>query len=91
MYLYDKKLHFKSNLYTSKIIWPDIEFIIDKYEPSVLQFDGEREANSSYWKTPELLAWLYNENPVKDEIVVNDRLGRETLCRHRDIFNCDDV
>ena len=33
------------------------------------------------WKSEELLAWLFNESPCKDEVVVNDRWGKE--CRHK--------
>ena len=34
------------------------------------------------WKSPELLAWLFNDSPVKDEVVVNDRWGKETRHKH---------
>jgi alpha-L-fucosidase len=34
------------------------------------------------WRSPELLAWLFNDSPVKDEVVVNDRWGSETRHRH---------
>jgi alpha-L-fucosidase len=30
------------------------------------------------WKSPALLAWLFNESPVKDQVVVNDRWGSNT-------------
>ena len=36
---------------------------------------------SKDWKSEELLAWLFNESPCKDEVVVNDRWGKE--CRHK--------
>lgn len=91
LYLRDKKAHFETSYYPDNIVWPDVEFMIENYKPSVLWFDGENEAHVSYWKTRELLAWLYNESPVKDEIVVNDRLGYGTLCKHGDTFNCDDT
>ena len=32
--------------------------------------------------SPEMLAWLYNESPVKDEVVVNDRWGKDTRHKH---------
>ena len=37
---------------------------------------------SAEWKSPELLAWLYNESPVKDDVIVNDRWGKETRHKH---------
>ena len=30
------------------------------------------------FKSVEFLKWLYNESPVKDVVVVNDRWGKET-------------
>src|SRR5260370_20861524 len=30
----------------------------------------------------ELLAWLFNESPVKDEVVVDDRWGSDTRHKH---------
>ena len=40
--------------------------------------DGEWELPSAGWHSAELLAWLYNESPVKDEMVVDDRWGSDT-------------
>jgi alpha-L-fucosidase len=37
---------------------------------------------SDKWRSPELLAWLYNESPVKDEVVVDDRWGSDTRHKH---------
>ena len=34
------------------------------------------------WRSPELLAWLFNESPVKDEVVINDRWGKDTRHKH---------
>lgn len=33
---------------------------------------------------------LYNESPVRDTIVTNDRWGRGTLCEHGDFLTCSD-
>ena len=33
-------------------------------------------------RSPELLAWLYNESPGKDDVVVNDRWGKDTRHKH---------
>ena len=30
----------------------------------------------------DFLAWLFNESPVRDTIVINDRWGKETRNRH---------
>ena len=34
------------------------------------------------WRAPELLAWLFNDSPVADKVVVNDRWGKESRHRH---------
>jgi alpha-L-fucosidase len=36
---------------------------------------------SERWRSEELLAWLFNESPVKDEVVIDDRWGKD--CRHK--------
>ena len=38
--------------------------------------------NSEDWRATELLAWLPNESPVRDEVVINDRWGKETHHKH---------
>jgi alpha-L-fucosidase len=37
---------------------------------------------SANWRSPELLAWLFNESAVRDDVVVNDRWGEETRHKH---------
>ncbi|XP_026326719.1 alpha-L-fucosidase-like [Hyposmocoma kahamanoa] len=93
LFLSDIKSHNTTNAttnYIEDVLWPDIKLLINTYTPSVLWADGDWDANYSYWKSPELVAWLYNESPVKDEIVVNDRWGWGTNCQYGDFFNCKD-
>lgn len=33
---------------------------------------------------------MYNESPVRDTVVTNDRWGMETLCKHGDFYTCAD-
>jgi alpha-L-fucosidase len=37
---------------------------------------------SADWRSPELLAWLFNNSPVKDKVVINDRWGKDTRHKH---------
>ncbi|CAK1552201.1 unnamed protein product [Leptosia nina] len=90
IYLEDKKSLFLSKNYPTTKLWPDIKQLINDYQPSVLWSDGDWEALDAYWNSTDLLAWLYNDSPVKDEIVVNDRWGIGIPCHHGDFYNCAD-
>lgn len=61
-----------------------------RYKPEVIWSDGEWEASYKYWNATEFLAWLYNDSPVADTVVSNDRWGHETLCQHGGFFTCSD-
>jgi alpha-L-fucosidase len=64
--------------------------IINLYEPSLLFADGgEWDGTAEYWGTKEFLRWLYEESPVKDEIVVNDRLSKESPGKHGDYYSSE--
>ncbi|XP_044747812.1 alpha-L-fucosidase [Coccinella septempunctata] len=90
MYLSDKASNFTSTEFVDKKIVPEMKEIVEKYEPDVLWSDGDWEAKDSYWKSEEFVAWLYNESPVKDTIVVNDRWGIDIPCKHGDFYTCTD-
>ncbi|XP_023947053.1 tissue alpha-L-fucosidase [Bicyclus anynana] len=90
IYLEDKKNLFLTKNYPMTKLWPDLKQIVYDYEPSVIWSDGDWEAFDAYWNSTDLLAWLYNESPVKDEIVVNDRWGIGIPCHHGDFYNCAD-
>jgi len=59
-------------------LFPQFKDLVTKYKPSLIFSDGEWEMTSAEWRSPDLLAWLFNESPVKGEVVVNDRWGKET-------------
>ena len=67
--------------YALKHLHPMLKELITKYEPNTLFTDGEWDHPSAVWHSTEFLTWLYNESPVKDFIVPNDRWGRETRGR----------
>ena len=68
--------------YVSQHMTPQFKDLVTRYKPSILFTDGEWELPSADWKSPEILAWLFNDSPVKDEVVVNDRWGKETRHKH---------
>ena len=67
--------------YALKHLLPMLKELIVKYEPNTLFTDGEWDHPSSVWHSTDFLTWLYNESPVKDFIVPNDRWGSETRGR----------
>lgn len=52
---------------------PEIKELIETFKPHVLWSDGDWEALPEYFGSEDFLAWLYNDSPVKDTIVTNDR------------------
>lgn len=64
--------------------------LVNTYKPEILWSDGNWEATDEYWKSKDFLAWLYNESPVKDVIVTNDRWGSNTPCTHGGFLSCND-
>lgn len=60
---------------------PQFKDVVTRYQPSIIFSDGEWDLTSEEWRSPELLAWLFNESPVKEDVVINDRWGKD--CRHK--------
>eukprot|EP00164_Ancoracysta_twista_P001134 GFYU01001487.1.p1 GENE.GFYU01001487.1~~GFYU01001487.1.p1 ORF type:complete len:497 (-),score=143.01 GFYU01001487.1:99-1511(-) len=68
--------------YVEAKMLPELHDLISTYKPEVLFTDGEWEHPSDFWESTKFLAWLFNESPVKDTIVVNDRWGSDTREKH---------
>ncbi|HEY6506041.1 MAG TPA: alpha-L-fucosidase [Chitinophagaceae bacterium] len=66
--------------------WPQMKDLILNYQPDVFWTDGDWDALAETWKSQEFLTWLYNESPVKDKIVVNDRWGAGIRFKHGGIY-----
>lgn len=64
--------------YVKEVMTPQFKDLVTRYKPSVIFSDGEWEQSDTAWNSPSLLAWLYNESPVKDEVAVDDRWGSNT-------------
>ncbi len=67
--------------YVSEHMTPQFKDVVTRYKPAIIFSDGEWDLTSKEWKSEELLAWLFNESPSKDEVVINDRWGKD--CRHK--------
>jgi alpha-L-fucosidase len=68
--------------YVSEHIIPQFKDVVTRYEPAIIFSDGEWDLDSKAWRSEELLAWLFNESPSREEVVINDRWGRDSRHRH---------
>ena len=68
--------------YVRDYMFPQFKDLVTRYKPSIIFSDGEWEQTSEQWHSPELMAWLFNESPVKDEVVIDDRWGSDTRHKH---------
>ena len=76
IYLSDRKR------YVAEHLFPQFKDVVTHAKPSIIFSDGEWEMTSAEWRSPELLAWLFNESPVRDEVVIDDRWGKDTRHKH---------
>src|SRR5689334_20939051 len=75
--------------YITEHMHPQFKDVVTKYKPSIIFSDGEWDLTSAEWKSPELLAWLFNDSPVKDEVVIDDRWGKDTRHKHGGYFTTE--
>ncbi len=69
---------------------PQLIELITTYEPALIFSDaGEWDKTAKEWKTLDFLAWLYNSAPNKEEVVVNDRFGKDMPGKHGDYFSSE--
>ena len=68
--------------YVAEHMFPQFKDVVTLRKPSIIFSDGEWDITSEEWRSPELLAWLLNESPVRDEVVINDRWGKDTRHKH---------
>src|SRR5581483_4087827 len=68
--------------FVSEHLFPQFKDIVTHVKPAIIFSDGEWELTSAEWRSPELLTWLYNESPVAEHVVVDDRWGKDTRHKH---------
>lgn len=76
------------NRYLHEVMYPQFKELVTKYQPSLLFSDGDWWMNDDLWQSRPLLAWLYNNAPNRDEVVVNDRWGK-VRAKHGDYFTTE--
>ncbi|KAK7112501.1 alpha-L-fucosidase-like [Littorina saxatilis] len=90
LYLADKKNNFTTQDFVSSKTMPELYELVNRYKPEVVWSDGNWEADSKYWNSTNFISWLYNDSPVKDTVVTNDRWGSDTNCKHGGYWTCHD-
>ncbi|QKZ15689.1 alpha-L-fucosidase [Spirosoma sp. KUDC1026] len=77
------------NAYVDNHMIPQMKDLVTRYKPDIVWTDGEWDHPSDVWKSTQFLSWLYNDSPVKNDVVVNDRWGKETRSKHGGIFTTE--
>lgn len=90
IWLADQRNNLTTQHYVKDYIFPQLREIINTYKPDMLWNDAGWLAPSWYWNATVFLAWLYNESPVKDYILTNDRWGSDCFCKHGGVWTCSD-
>jgi len=90
MYLKDKANGYKTRDFVIKKLLPEMKYLVENYHPEVWWSDGEWDAPAEYWGSKDFLAWLYNESPVNETVVVNDRWGKGTRLSHGGYYSGGD-
>ncbi|XP_041364484.1 alpha-L-fucosidase-like [Gigantopelta aegis] len=90
LFLQDQANNFTTQDFVRSKTMPELYELINNYKPDLLWSDGEWMAPYQYWNATQFLAWLYNDSPVKDYIVTNDRWGENTMCKHGGFYTCHD-
>ena len=62
--------------YIREVMHPQFKEIVEDYAPALIFSDGDWWMDEKKWQTKPLLAWLFNNAPNKEEVVVNDRWGK---------------
>ncbi|MBE7639096.1 alpha-L-fucosidase [Salegentibacter sp. BLCTC] len=68
---------------------PQFKDLVENYKPDLIWSDGDWDMSAEKWHSPELLAWLFNESAVGDEVVINDRWGDGIRFNHGGYFTTE--
>ena len=70
-------------------MFPQFKDLVTRYHPDIVWADGEWEMEWEKWKSPELLAWLFNNAPNEKDLVINDRWGKGIRHKHGGFYTTE--
>lgn len=68
--------------YALEHMHPQFKDLVENYKPDLIWSDGDWGTSPEKWHSPELLTWLFNDSPIANSVVVNDRWGDGTRFNH---------
>ncbi len=75
--------------YVDEYMIPQLKDLVIRYKPSLVWPDGEWEHPSDLWRSREFLTWLFNESPVRDDVAINDRWGKDCRSVHGGFYTTE--
>ena len=75
--------------YVEQQMFPQVKDLVMRYQPDVFWPDGEWEHPAQTWRSRELLHWIRGNAQNRDELVVNDRWGKECRGEHGDYYTTE--
>ena len=75
--------------FVSEHLFPQFKDLVTRYQPDIVWSDGEWELPWETWRSPELLAWLFNHAPNEEDLVINDRWGKGVRHKHGSFYTTE--
>jgi len=75
--------------FVAEHMFPQFKDLITRYSPDLVWSDGEWEMRWEDWRSPELLAWLFNNALNEKDLVINDRWGKGIRHKHGGFYTTE--
>lgn len=80
------KPHGNLERFVHQYMQPQLREAVTRHRPSFIYFDGDWDYPLDSFAMQDFLAWLYNDSPCRDDVVVNDRLGQGSWGKHGGVY-----